>query len=261
MGAPDIAGEAILIAGGGRAILLQLADPAIGHGVADHSNFDSRPLDRLHATLTFAYATVFGTPEQVAEVRARVNNAHGPVHSAGLAGSPAYDAFSPELQLWVAATLYDSAMSVYELVYGSLDDATADLIYAEYGQLGMNLQMPEGLWPPDRDAFADYWNGRLSSLRTDRTTRSVAQRMLHPRSAPLPLRLAMPLGRLVSVGLLPAAVREAYGIPWSAANQRRYTRVWALTRAIYPLLPDALRHWPRRHYLRRLDVHRLDGHT
>jgi uncharacterized protein (DUF2236 family) len=51
-----IAAEAVLIAAGGRSILLQLADPAIGHGVADHSDFASRPVDRLRGTLTYVYA-------------------------------------------------------------------------------------------------------------------------------------------------------------------------------------------------------------
>jgi uncharacterized protein (DUF2236 family) len=51
-GLRDIAGEAILLAGGGRAILMQIAHPAVGRGVAEHSDFASRPLDRLHATMT-----------------------------------------------------------------------------------------------------------------------------------------------------------------------------------------------------------------
>ena len=58
----------MLIAGGGRAILLQLAYPAVGHGVAAHSDFADRSLDRLQNTLRFVYAVAFGTPAQLAFV-------------------------------------------------------------------------------------------------------------------------------------------------------------------------------------------------
>lgn len=246
----DMAGEAVLIAAGGRSILLQIADPAIGHGVAHHSDFASRPLDRLRGTLTYVYAVVFGTPEEAAQARRRVNHAHGPVSGPATAQRPAYSAFTPELQLWVAATLYDSALTMRELVYGPLDDATADALYQEYGVLGTALQMPPELWPRDRAAFAAYWDRRLGELQTDAATRAVARQLLHPRTGPLWLRLMMPLGRFVTIGLLPASVRPLFGLAWSAGAQRRFNGLIRLTAAVYPRLPRRLRHWPKTHYLR-----------
>ena len=246
----EMAGEAVLIAAGGRSILLQIADPAIGHGVAHHSNFADRPLDRLRATLTYVYAVVFGTPAEAARAGRRVNHAHGPVSGPATASSPAYSAFTPELQLWVAATLYDSAIPMRELVYGPLDDDTADAIYREYAVLGTELQMPSALWPPDRPAFAEYWDRRLGELQTDAATRAVARQLLHPRTGPLWLRLMMPLGRLVTVGLLPGSVRELFALPWSAGSQRQFDRLIRLTMRVYPRLPRRLRHWPKNHYLR-----------
>jgi uncharacterized protein (DUF2236 family) len=248
----DLASEAVLIAGGGRAILLQIADPAVGHGVADHSDFASRPLDRLHATLTFVYAVACGTPEDVEIVRRRVDRAHGPVHGAGGASSPAYNAFDPELQLWVAATLYDSAMAVHELVFGPPADSDADTIYAQYAGLGTALQMPAALWPRDRAAFNRYWQERISELTTDAATRAVVHQLLYPRTGPALLRAAMPLGRLVTVGLLPARVRQLYGLSWNRTLQKRFDRVFRLIAAVYPRLPRRLRHWPKDHYLRAL---------
>ncbi|TFD27918.1 oxygenase MpaB family protein [Cryobacterium cryoconiti] len=246
----DMAGEAVLIAAGGRSILLQIADPAIGHGVAHHSDFASRPLDRLRGTLTYVYAVVFGSPEEIAQARRRVNAAHGPVSGPATAQSPAYNAFTPELQLWVAATLYDSALTMRELVYGPLADATADALYQEYGVLGTALQMPPELWPRDRAAFAAYWDRRLSELQTDAATRAVARQLMHPRTGPLWLRLMMPVGRFVTIGLLPASVRPLFGLPWSAGEQRRFDRLVRLIAAVYPRLPRRLRHWPKNHYLR-----------
>jgi uncharacterized protein (DUF2236 family) len=249
---PDLAAEAVLIAAGGRAILLQLADPAIGHGVADHSDFTSRPLDRLHGTLTFAYAVAFGTPADVRAVTRRVNGAHAPVQGSGSPDSPAYNAFDPELQLWVAATLYDSAVTAYERVFGTMESGVADRLYAEYATLGTALQMPAELWPTTRSAFAAYWNDRLAQLRTDAATRAVATRLLHPTTGPPLLRAAMPLARLVTAGFLPARVRELFDLPWTARHQRRFDAILRITAWIYPKLPKRLRHWPKDHYLKRL---------
>ncbi len=245
-----MAGEAVLIAAGGRSILLQIADPSIGHGVAHHSDFAARPLDRLRGTLTYVYAVVFGTPEEAARARHQVNHAHGPVAGPATAERPAYSAFTPELQLWVAATLYDSAITMRELVYGPPDDATADALYSEYAVLGTALQMPLGLWPRDRAAFARYFDQRLGELRTDAATRTVARQLLHPRTGPLWLRLMMPFGRFVTVGLLPVSVRELFDLPWNEGSQRHFDRLIRLTRRIYPHLPRRLRHWPKNHYLR-----------
>lgn len=245
-----VAGEGLLIAAGGRAILLQLANPAIGHGVADHSDFSRRPLDRLNGTLSYVYAIVFGDEELAAEMAARVNHAHLPVHSRGT--TPKYNAFTPELQLWVAATLYESALHLHGLIYGPLDDKTADQVYREYSRLGTSLQVPPELWPTDRAAFRRYWDQQLMLLTTDAATRAVAHELLHSRTAPSWFRAALPLARLMTAGLLPAEVRTLFDLPWSPRRQRRFDRVVAGIRLIYPRLPGALRHWPKNHYLRAL---------
>ena len=245
-----VAGEGILIAAGGRAILLQLANPAIGHGVADHSHFAARPLDRLNGTLSYVYAIVFGDADLAAAMTARVNHAHGPVHSAG--STPAYDAFTPELQLWVAATLYESATDLHGRLYGPLDNETADAVYHEYSRLGTALQVPPELWPADRSAFRRYWDEQLAFLETDAATRAVAHDLLHSRTAPLWYRAALPLARLMTAGLLPPAVRARFDLPWSNRHQRRFDRVLGGIRLIYPHLPRRVRHWPKNHYLRAL---------
>ncbi|NYJ19002.1 oxygenase MpaB family protein [Glaciibacter psychrotolerans] len=249
---PDTAAEAILIAGGGRAILLQLAHPAIGHGVAQHSNFEHRPLDRLHATLSYVYAVAFGTEEDQQAVRRRVNRAHAPVRGDGDPETPAYSAFTPDLQLWVAATLYDSAMTVHRRVFGEPSDALADQLYQAYEALGTALQMPRGLWPIDREAFARYWDEQLAALQTDAVTRHVAHQLLHPRHGPVWLRAVMPLGRLVTTGLLPAELRDAFELPWTPRDERRFARTMRMTARLYPALPRGIRQWPKNHYLRQL---------
>ena len=242
----DIGAEAVLLAGGGRAILLQLANPAVGHAVADHSNFAADPLRRLRNTLTYVYALVFGTPQQVVAVRSMVQRAHAPVRS------ESYDASDAGLQLWVAATLYDTAATLHARVYGPLDEASADAVYRDYAVVGTALGMPAALWPVDRQAFGHYWQAQLAQLEVDDRVRAVGAQLLHPTSGPLWMLALMPIARLVTTGLLPPALREAYALPWDERRQRRFDRMMNATAHTYPRLPARLRHWPKNHLLRQL---------
>jgi uncharacterized protein (DUF2236 family) len=238
----DVADEAILLAGGARAILLQLANPAVGRGVAEHSDFSNRPLDRLRGTLTYLYVIVYGTPEESAIVARRVGAGHAPVRGDD------YDARDQSLQLWVAATLYETAMRVHELVFGPLGDADAESLLADYAIVGTALGVPTALWPGDRSTFTDYWTHSEANLRVDAPARRVAHELLFPRRGPWWLKLSMPTIRVVTAGLLSDDLRAAYDLP---LNSARYARLVRVVRAIYPRLPRAIRQWPQRHYLRK----------
>lgn len=251
-GLADIGAEGVLLAGAGRAILMQIADPAVGHGVAEHSNFAQRPLDRLRATMTYVYAVVYGTEEQLAAVRWAVNRAHAPVRRAADDSTKGYNAFDAQSQLWVVATLYDTAVTVYEKVHGTLDDDTADRIYREYAQIGTALQLPPELWPEDRSAFARYWQESLGNLELDAAALRVARELLYPASGPLLLRLTMPLARLLTAGLLPERLREGFGLPWNAWYRRSFDGTMRLLAVAYPKLPEKVRHWPKNYYLGQL---------
>jgi len=246
LGLRDIGAEAALLAGGGRAILLQLANPAVGHAVADHSDFAADPLRRLRNTLSYVYALVFGTHEQVAAVRSMVRHAHAPVRS------ETYNASDAALQLWVAATLYDTAATLHARIFGPLDEASLDAVYRDYAVVGTALGMPAALWPADREAFGRYWRAQLARLEVDDRVREVGAQVLHPASGPLWMRVLMPVARLATAGLLPPALREAYALPWSDRHQRRFDRMMDVTARLYPHLPARLRHWPKNHLLRRL---------
>ncbi len=248
----DFGAEGVLLAGAGRAILLQIANPAVGHGVAEHSDFVARPFDRFRATLTFVYAVRYGTEDQVAAVRRSVNKAHGPVRRKPGAGSHGYSAFDAHAQLWVVATLYDTAVTIYEKIYGPLDDESAELMYQDYAKLGTVLQLPADLWPADRAAFRSYWDARLQSLELDAVTTRVGRDLLYPPTGPLWLRMNMPLIRFITAGLLPDHLRSGYGLPWSDRRGRLFDRTTRWSALVYPRLPRPLRHFAKNYCLGRL---------
>jgi uncharacterized protein (DUF2236 family) len=229
----DYASEGSLIIGGGAAILLQLGDPVVARGVAEHSGFASDPIRRLRHTMSYVYSIGLGTGAQSAKAVRTVNRAHAPVPGA----------FDPEHQLWVAATLYAVGVRLHALLFGRMPAALADEVYARGAELGTALQLPPELWPADRAAFARYWKDAVARLDVTDEAREVADQLLHPAVAPSWLRGAMPLGRIVTAGLLPASVRDAYGL---AHHPRRFRAAIRLLRVIVRLTPRRVRALPSR---------------
>jgi uncharacterized protein (DUF2236 family) len=242
----DIGRESIFLVAGGRAILLQIAHPAVGAGVAEHSDFAHRALGRLHGTLTYLYALEYGTAADRRAVQRIVNRAHAPVRGAG------YNAFDPELQRWVAATIHQSTVQLYEGAFGALSPQDADELQRQQSQIGSALQMPAALWPRTRSEFDAYWAQAVAALRVTPAARRVARDLLAARESPWWIRALMPYIRLVTAGLLPAELRAPFGFRWDERQQRRFDRAMGATFAIYRILPRALRTLPCTLYLRRL---------
>ncbi|MCU1597670.1 MAG: hypothetical protein JWQ47_1409 [Glaciihabitans sp.] len=236
------ASDAVLIVGGARAILLQVADPTVAVGVARHSDFAHRPVERLRNTLTFAYATVLGTADDVASVTRHVNHVHVPVNKAEDA----------ELQLWVAATLYETAALVHEVVYGSVTPDLEGELLAAYAPIGTSLQMPASLWPTTRAQFDAYWHARVGRLDVTADARRIAYDLFAPVTAPPWVRAALPLARLLTIDLLPVPVREAYGFRFGPLKRAKARWAWRVIRVIARALPARVKSWPARHLLAQL---------
>ncbi|MNW23920.1 hypothetical protein D3C74_06290 [compost metagenome] len=247
-----IAPEAGLLLGAGRAILLQLAHPQIGRAIAEHSDFAANPLSRLIHTLGYIYALSNGTAEQQRKIIAHVDAAHRPIRATRDEGRPAYSALDPRLQLWVAATLYDSARVIAGQI---LDEIKADQeeLYLQYARLGEALQMPVDYWPQDLGGFEQYFAQNQAKLEVTNQTRALARELFEARNAPWWVRIGMPLMRDVTIAQLPAPVREGFGYRLTGKAAQRNARVIAVARAATRLLPRALRHAPMRLILRRVD--------
>ncbi|GMG23408.1 unnamed protein product [Aspergillus oryzae] len=200
--------EGILLAGGGAAILLQVAMPGVGKGVDEHSNFSYRPLDRLRTTMTYVYCMAFGTPEEKKIIIEMVHKAHSVVRG------PDYSADDPHLQVWVAATLYAVGIDLYEQVFGRMDEATAEAIYREYAVLAVSLRVQPEMWPPTREAFWIYWDEQINKLQHQITpqAKNVCKDLLFNKQVPFVIRISMPLVRLMTADLLPDRFREEYGL-------------------------------------------------
>lgn len=252
--------EAMLLLGAGpRALLLQIAHPAVAAGVADHSDFRADPWRRLAGTLRSYLTIVYGTTGAAnAEIR-RLNALHRGIVGAG------YSARDPELSLWVHATLVDSTIAVYDAWLEPLSADRRATFYAETRPIGRAFGVPESMLPADFEAFASYVAAMLGPrgpVRVSPVARELAGVVLRPPLAPLapllpgPTRtIASALDRIPtasyawtlwpSVGLLPTSVRDEYELAWGV--RERAVAAWLVAgwRAWRPLLPSGFRQMPR----------------
>ena len=232
--------ENILLLGGGRALLMQLAHPKVAAGVDEHSDFRARPIRRLRRTIRMTMAIVFGDRATALAAARGVNQAHAKVQGAG------YRALDPDLLLWVYATLADTALVTYEVFVKRLLPREREDFHHEFKLLGELLGIPRDLFPKTVGDFDKYMEQMVSSgpVRVDARASELAEQVMRPRVWLLPGPAMIPLN-VVTTGLLPRALRGQYGLPWGSREQRAYRLAVALVPRVIALTPPLLRVWPR----------------
>jgi len=246
--------EIIVVAGWGRAILLQLAHPLVAAGIDAHSSFRGSlrsSVKRLWSTIGAMLSLTFGEDEEAIAVAARINVIHDRV--SGHLDAPAgvfpagerYSAHQSELLRWVHATLMDSIPLTYELLVGPLSLEERERYCVEATVMEPLLDIPAGLLPRNTSDLDAYMRDVLGSGRIAITPRSraLARAVLFPPR----WRLLWPAFRpvqLITIGLLPASVREAYGFEWAERDARALVRWTTALRLLQRLTPAFVRHWP-----------------
>ena len=242
--------EVVVVAGWGRAILLQLAHPAVAAGVHHHSSFRGSlrsSLRRLHSTIGAMLSLTFGDTEQMITAAAGINTIHDRVR--GRTGEAAagveYSAHDPDLQRWVHATVLESVPLTYELLVGPLTLRERDRYCAEASIMEPLLGMPAGWLPRDASQLDSYMREMLAggSLVVSETSRALARAVLYPPR----WYLAWPMFRamqVLTIGSLPPSIRRAYGFEWRARDVRAFARWTTLLRTSLRLLPPRAREWP-----------------
>ena len=234
-------GDAAMLVGGLRALLLQTLHPLAMAGVADHSDYRRDPWGRLHRTGRFIGATTYGnttTAEQAIEMVRRV---HGSVVGVAPDGRP-YSADDPHLLAWVHITEVDSFLAAYDRhAAGRLTDDERDRYVEEMAVIGHRLGA-ETL-PTDRRGLRVALDSYRAECRLGPQAADAVRFLLNP---PVPF-LARGLYGLIgaaAVALLPGWARRQLGIPLPPLVEPLAIRpaATALTRSIgWVLREDDLR--------------------
>ena len=242
-----VASEGVLLLGGGRALILQVAEPRVAAGVAEFSTYREAPWRRLFRTIEVTTRIVFGDGPESAEAAAGLRRVHEGIRGRDDAGR-AYRALDPKLLVWVQATLLDTSLLIYDRYVRRLGDDERAAYYEEMKPVSEAYGIPRRQMPADWSSFREYFEEMVESgLRVTATTRDVADSVLNPElplPARLPARPAVEALRLLTVGTLPDPLREPLGLEWGPLRERLLTASQGTIRRLLPLAPSVVRQFP-----------------
>jgi len=239
--------EAAIFLGAGRALLLQLAHPWIATAIAEHSQTLADPIGRFHRTFNAMFTIVFGTTEQALGAARRLHRRHAGIIgrlTAALgpfAAGSRYQANDVATLSWVHTTLIDTALVAYELVCPPLAAAEREGYWTEARRFAAFFGVPQETLPQSWAEFsagnARMWGSNV--LTAGEQARKIAEAVLSGAGTWLPIPSWY---RALTAGLLPARLRDEFGLPYGRREERKTERALAVLRRVYPRLPGRLRH-------------------
>lgn len=257
--------ERALILGGPRALMLQLAHPAVAKGVVDHSHFEADALGRGQRTFDVVNAIAFGSTEEALAAARRMRRRHASVVGR-LDGGRIYDARDPALLMWVAATLIDSAIWTYDRLVAPLSEGLREQLYAEQRRWFWAYGLDPAVTPRTYRDFRHYMTGMLRgpTLRATPAAKAVMDALLAQEpSAFLATVLAISPGVLLKLldrdparrlslkvlvtwagALSPERLRDGFGLEWGLEEKAIWSATLHGVRAIVPTLPPVARYHP-----------------
>jgi uncharacterized protein (DUF2236 family) len=239
--------EAAIFLAAGRALLLQLAHPWVAAAITEHSRSLTDPIGRFHRTFGFVFTMVFGTTDEAIAAARRLHHRHAAIggvlaESSGVyrAGS-LYSANDVAALRWVFATLADSAIVAFELVNPPLTAEERERYYTEARMFAAFFGIPQSALPPSWPAFAAYFQEMVASdnLAVSSAARATATALF--ASAGTWLRSPF-WYRALTASLLPARLRDQFGLAYGPAEQRAARWSNARLRFLYPRIPLRLRY-------------------
>jgi uncharacterized protein (DUF2236 family) len=243
--------EAVVMLGGSRAVLMQLAHPLVAMGVSAHSSYMTDPVGRAERTFVLGELLTFGSVEKARKAARTINRLHFHVHgtlpidAGAFDRGTCYDARNQELLLWVHATLIDTLLLCYPLFVGPLTATEQETYYQESKGVACLLGLRPENMPRTVNDLQQYVNDMVHSNRLAATpqARQLARQVLFP---PIPAiyRPLMHLHLQLTCALLPQPVREIYGLEWDMLRQHIFDLSARSMRAIIPHLPTYLRELP-----------------
>ncbi len=236
--------------GAGRAALLQIAHPWVATAVKHHSRTLEDPLSRFRGTFTHVYSMIFGNLDQVIDSALKVHAIHEDIHgdidqdSGAFKKGTRYMANEVQAMMWVHATLWETAMLMYETVIGPLSQADKERYYQESKMFAFVFGIPDSALPPTWNDFVEYNKQMWESdeLTVNDAAKEIARFIL---GAPKPLKPIMREFKVFTGIVMPARLRDQFGLPQDTPrNRKMYEREIEIARKVFPILPRHLKYLP-----------------
>lgn len=227
--------EPAILLGGLRAILLQIAHPAVAEGVSENSNFRTDIIGRARRTFSAMYQLSFGHLEEAIGAAKRLHSLHE--RTRGAVEGTSYRANDPKLLWWVLATLIDTTPRLYETFHRPLTQPERERFYQEAKLAAAQFAIPRSLVPETTQDFAAYFKDMLEgdTLRAGQTSRELASHLFNS-----PYRVGS-FDKIISAGFLSPRWRAAFALQWGTQEQAVFNAVVTAGRAAIRATPERLR--------------------
>jgi len=213
-----VLGHPMSLVGGMRGLMIQSLHPLAMAGVAQHSDYERRSLDRLRQTAYYVTATAFGDIATAHAAAKRVRAVHRRVRGIDPVTGKAYSAADPDTQIWVHCTEWHSLLAAYRVFGAPLTEAQQDQYLAEGAVVGSLLGTPRDRIPASLAQYREYFAAVRPELCLSEHSRKAIKFVITPPVVRETLHLQGPMRMLASaaVALVPSYLRELAGIgrPW-----------------------------------------------
>lgn len=244
-----ISREGYLFLGAGRAALLQTAHPFVATAIDQHSDVKSDPLARFRRTFLNVYNMIFGSEEEAFAAARTVRRVHNHIngtlaHDIGSwsEGAP-YTAHDRDAVRWVHATLQDSAMRVHDMMAPPLSPEERDAWWQDSLRFAALFGLRRSDMPADYESFEAYVEETLRSplLAVGPEAEEICDHLLKGKGK----TPALPRWyRSLTAGLLPADLRDGYGLTFGPVDRRKAEAWVKFYRRSLGMAPARLRYAP-----------------
>lgn len=250
--------EQWLITAGARAFLLQAAHPKVAQGALDHSGFADDPFGRVYRTIQGMAVLIFGTTSEANAMARHINRLHHSVkgtlpESLGrYRAGETYSGMEHLALLWVHIAFVDSMLTAYKTFVGPLSEAACEQYWQESCRYARLLGLTDRTLPASYTAVQHYMRNALASgeIAIGPAAHFIAQKVLYP-PMPWSRKPLWAIVRWITVGQLPADIRRAYRLPWTARQRVGFQMARGVGRLLRRLFPHALGRSPLVAFARR----------
>ena len=210
-----VIGHPVSIVGGLRSLILQALHPLAMAGVAQHSDYRKRPLERLRRTSHYVAATTFGDRATAEAAAARVRRIHRRVRGIDPVTGNAYSADDPDTQLWVHCVEWHSFLAAYRAYATSrLSREEENRYIAEGAPIAALLGVPEASVPKTVEEMRAYFADVRPQLCVSDSTRDAIGFVLNPPLTRELIALQLPLRitAAAALAIVPHDLRRLAGI-------------------------------------------------
>jgi uncharacterized protein (DUF2236 family) len=220
----------VLLCGGLRALITQSFHPHAMAGVAQHSNYLERPLDRLQRTAAYVSTVVFGDTASARAAAERVKRIHLKVRGVDPITGDDYSAEDVASLLWVHCAEVHSFLASFRAYGGAIDEGEQDRYLAEQVSAAQLLGIPASVVPATRAEYREYFASVRPRLCVSEASRPAIDLCVSPPLTRelLPLQAPLRVLATAAIAITPGYMRRMAGLDRA---RWRYVGAGAVTRA------------------------------